>query len=62
MPPWAMAPSGNQWPPRAREIPAGVERLEMGGTAEGNQRARADSWGRLVSFLDSSLMRRSELA
>jgi hypothetical protein len=27
----------------------------MGGTTEGNQRARADSWGRLVSFLDSSL-------
>ena len=55
MPPWAMAPSGNQWPPPQREIPAWAARIKIGGTADGNQKARADSWPRLLSFLASSL-------
>ena len=55
MPPWVMAPSGNQWPPRQRELPPWAGQIQIGGTADANQKARADSWPRLVSFLGSSL-------
>jgi uncharacterized protein len=55
MPPWAMAPSGNQWPPRRSERPAWTAQIQLGGTTDGNHRARADSWPRLLSFLASSL-------
>ena len=55
MPPWAMAPSGNQWPPRQHERPAWAGQIVLGGTTDGNHNARADSWPRLLSFLASSL-------
>jgi len=55
MPPWAMAPSGNLWPQSQRERPAWAGQIVLGGTPDGNQKARADSWPRLLSFLASSL-------
>jgi hypothetical protein len=55
MPPWMVAPSGNQWPPRQRELPEWAGRIEVGGRADANRHARADSWPRLLSFLDSNL-------
>jgi dienelactone hydrolase len=55
MPPWAVAPSGNQWPPVQRTLPSWRGQIDLGGTAEANQKARADSWPRLLSFLASSL-------
>ena len=55
MPPWAIAPSGNRWPPSQRERPAWAGQIEIGGTPDGNQKARAHSWPRLLSFLASSL-------
>jgi dienelactone hydrolase len=57
VPPYRVGPISNPWPAssytaprwRTQQVP------QMGGTAEGNRRARIDAWPRMLAFLNAHL-------